>query len=62
MNAPRLAGVDDWYLVRQVNNFRRGIRGAHPQDAYGPQMRSMAAVVSDERSLDDLAYYINTLR
>lgn len=62
MNAPRLAGVDDWYLLTQLKNFRQGIRGAHPDDNYGPQMRSMAKVITDDRSLDDLAFFINTLR
>lgn len=62
MNAPRLAGADDWYLITQLKNFRQGIRGSHPDDNYGPQMRSMAAVVTDDRSLNDLAFYINTLR
>jgi len=62
MNAPRLAGVDDWYLITQLKNFREGIRGAHPQDPYGPQMRSMAAIVKSEQSLDDLALYINQLK
>ncbi|MEC9086505.1 MAG: c-type cytochrome, partial [Pseudomonadota bacterium] len=25
--APRLAGMEDWYLRRQLENFRAGIRG-----------------------------------
>ena len=32
---PRLKGMSDWYLVTQLNNFRQGIRGAHPKDIYG---------------------------
>ena len=36
MNAPGLKGMSDWYLVTQLKNFKQGIRGAHPQDLYGP--------------------------
>ncbi len=60
-NAPRLKGMSDWYLVTQLNNFKQGIRGAHPQDMYGSQMRSMAAMLSNEKATDDLVAYINTL-
>ena len=61
MNAPRLAGISDWYLVTQLNNFKQGIRGAHPQDLYGPQMMSMAASLHDERAISDLVGYIGGL-
>jgi cytochrome c oxidase subunit II len=60
MNAPRLAGMSDWYLVTQLNNFKQGIRGAHPEDMYGPQMASMAAILADDQATNDLIAYINT--
>lgn len=61
MNAPRLAGMSDWYLITQLKNFKQGIRGAHPKDMYGPQMRSLAAILADDRATSDLVAYINTL-
>jgi cytochrome c oxidase subunit 2 len=61
-NAPRLAGMSDWYLVTQLKNFKQGIRGAHPKDMYGPQMASMAAMLADDQATSDLVSYINTLR
>jgi len=61
-NAPRLAGMSDWYLVTQLKNFKQGVRGAHPKDMYGPQMASMAAILADEQATNDLVAYINTLR
>jgi cytochrome c oxidase subunit 2 len=61
MNAPRLAGMSDWYLVTQLKNFKHGIRGAHPKDMYGPQMLSMAAILANDQAIDDLVAYINTL-
>jgi cytochrome c oxidase subunit 2 len=61
-NAPGLKGMSDWYLVTQLNNFKHGIRGSHPQDMYGAQMALMAATLADEQSVNDLVAYISTLR
>jgi cytochrome c oxidase subunit II len=61
MNAPRLKGMSDWYLVTQLKNFREGIRGAHPQDLYGTQMALMAAMLSDDHLISDVVAYIGTL-
>jgi cytochrome c oxidase subunit 2 len=61
MNAPRLAGMSDWYLITQLKNFRQGIRGAHPKDMYGPQMVSMGAFLASDQAINDIVAYINTL-
>jgi len=62
LNAPRLAGMPDWYLVRQLQNFQQRIRGAHHQDFYGWQMAMMADVLADDRAINDLVSYVNTMR
>lgn len=61
INAPRMAGMTDWYLASQLRNFRGGIRGEHPQDFYGKQMGFMAKSLHNEQAIDDLVAYINTL-
>jgi cytochrome c oxidase subunit 2 len=61
MNAPRQAGLDDWYLVTQLKNFRSGARGAHDDDAYGMQMNMMAAILNTDEAINDVVAYINTL-
>ena len=61
LNAPRLAGMSDWYLVSQIKHFKEGIRGAHRQDRYGLQMRLMAEIARNDKEVDDLVAYINTL-
>jgi cytochrome c oxidase subunit II len=63
--APRLAGMSDWYLARQLRDFRSEIRGGHAQDFAGAQMLQMAqasGVVKDDRAIDDLAAYLATMR
>ena len=61
MNAPRLAGMTDWYIERQLNLFRDGVRGTHPTDFYGFQMSFMAKVLRNEQAVKDIVAYINTL-
>jgi cytochrome c oxidase subunit II len=60
-SAPALAGLSNDYLVRQLNGFRSGVRGAQPSDTYGQQMASMAAFLADEDSVRDVAAFIQTL-
>jgi cytochrome c oxidase subunit 2 len=61
MNAPRLNKLNDWYLVRQLQNYKQGVRGAHPADLYGKQMNLMTGVLRSEQEMIDLVAYINTL-
>jgi cytochrome c oxidase subunit 2 len=61
-DAPKLAGMSDWYFVTQISNFRAGIRGLHPSDDYGEQMVGMATAMSGLEEIEDVAAYINTLR
>jgi len=52
IEAPRLAGMEAWYLKRQLENFRAGIRGTHSQDIQGIAMQPMAAKLTDESIAD----------
>jgi len=61
LQAPRLAGQNDWYLKRQLRNFRKGIRGTHEEDDYGHQMVLMARSLQNEKAIDDLLAYVETL-
>lgn len=62
LNAPALSTTGDWYQVRQLQLFKDGLRGAHPNDTYGQQMRPMAGVLPDDAAIRDVASYINSLR
>ena len=61
MNAPALAGREAWYLVRQMENFKSGVRGSHPDDVYGRQMAPMVAVLPDAQAIEDVATYLSSL-
>jgi cytochrome c oxidase subunit 2 len=62
LNAPRLAGQQDWYLVRQLQNFKSGLRGTQPKDAYGAQMKPMAAMLANDQAINDVVAYVDTLK
>ena len=62
LNAPAIAGQNDWYIVRQLYNFKNGIRGADPKDTYGQQMRPMAMTLPNDAAINNIAAYISTLK
>ena len=57
---PRLTIVGDSYLLRQINNFQTGVRGAHKEAKLGQQMKAMSLLVSDEE-INDIVAYLNEL-
>jgi cytochrome c oxidase subunit 2 len=61
-NAPRLSNMNDWYLARQIQQFRQGHRGRDPQDFAGAQMATMSRTVAEGKATDDLVAYIATLQ
>ena len=60
LSSPPLAGQSDWYLVRQMENYRSGVRGSVPGDLWGIQMRAAAAVLQSDADVRDLVAYINS--
>ncbi|MDY6982592.1 MAG: c-type cytochrome [Pseudomonadota bacterium] len=61
LNAPKLAGQEEWYTVRQLENFKNGVRGNNPRDTYGMQMAPMAQTLPDAQAMQDVAAYIRSL-
>lgn len=61
LNSPDLSIQQDWYIVRQLENFKSGARGAHVDDAFGAQMRPMAMMLADAAAMKNVAAYIASL-
>jgi cytochrome c553 len=59
--APRIAGQNASYLVRQLQNFRTGLRGAQVGDDYGALMSNFARMLPDDQAVEDVAAYIALL-
>ncbi len=62
LNAPPLAGQNDWYLVRQIENYQTGGRGGAPGDIWGAQMRASTGVLGDAAAVRDVVAYVSTLK
>jgi len=61
IKAPRLSGMEPWYVEHQLQNFKKEIRGLHVDDAYGYEMQPMAAALSDEQ-IGEVAVFVNATR
>lgn len=59
--APALAGQDAAYLRRQLQNFRTGLRGTHPLDTLGAQMRASVTTLRDDTSVASVAAHVAAL-
>jgi len=61
MGAPTLAGQADWYMYAQLQKFKNGMRGAHPEDAMGAQMAAMSQTLADTTAMLDVVSYVRKL-
>lgn len=59
--APQIAGLPAWYITAQVQKFRGGIRGAHPDDVGGLKMRPMSRTLKSEADVELVAKYVESL-
>ncbi len=62
VNAPHIAGLNAWYVEAQLNKFRSGMRGTHPRDIEGMQMRPMSLTIATEDDVKNVAEYVETLK
>ena len=62
LGSPALTGLNDWYLVTQMRNFKNGTRGGQRGDTYGMQMRASAGLLPDDQAIHDVVRYISTLQ
>ncbi len=62
LGSPKLVGIDDWYLERQLIHFKNGIRGSHPEDKSGAQMKQIVNTLKDEQAIKDVVAYIQSLQ
>lgn len=59
LNSPKLAGLNDWYLVEQITKFRAGQRGYHSDDKLGRQMKMMSSILPDQEAINDVASFLS---
>jgi cytochrome c oxidase subunit 2 len=62
MGAPALLNQQDWYMLKALDKFKSGLRGADTSDAQGQQMAAMSSTLEDHQAMLDVIAYIQTLR
>lgn len=60
LNSPKLTGQPAWYIERQLQYFKTGVRGGEG-DVFGLQMAPMAATLIDDEAVRNMAAYIASL-
>jgi cytochrome c553 len=61
IRAPKVPGVEPWYLKRQLENFASGVRGTPAGDAPGHEMAPVALRLREEGQLDAAVAFLATL-
>lgn len=61
LDAPPIAGLQAWYVERQLHNFDDEIRGMHEEDLPGAQMIVINGIFRNDASMKNVAAYVETL-
>jgi len=60
--APSIAGLPPWYVRAQLDKFRTGARGDHPEDVDGLRMRPMSRTLANQNEIAMVSEYVASLR
>jgi cytochrome c553 len=56
--APAIAGLPEWYVVKQLQMFRSGSRGLHPGDTGGLRMYPMSQWLTNDDDVAAVSAYV----
>ena len=59
--APSIAGLSSWYVQAQLENFKKGVRGMHPDDRGGLRMYPMSLALKSDADIEAVASYVSSL-
>src|SRR6186713_948280 len=58
IRAPKLSGMEPWYLARQLENFAAGTRGVAAEDGSGHEMGPVGLRLKNEGAIDAAVQFI----
>lgn len=61
IGAPAIAGLERWYVKRQLRGFQNGYRGWHPEDLAGKRMEPMARAMDTDEKVDLVSAYVASM-
>jgi hypothetical protein len=59
--SPPLVGLQDWYLLAQIDKFKSGWRGVDPADPNGTKMKLSSQYIESEQAKHDVVAFILSL-
>jgi cytochrome c553 len=59
IRAPKIAGIQPWYLKQELERFRGKLRGTRSEDVTGMEMQPVAMQLNDQ-AIDGVAAYVST--
>ena len=62
IKSPKLAGLQDWYILESLMKFKSGERGSGEGDLQGKLMQTSVQLLKDEQAMKDIAAYLGTLK
>lgn len=62
LQAPPLRHLNDWYIAKQLINFRHGYRGSDNADDQAKQMQAAAKLLSTHQDIVDVVTYLQHIQ
>lgn len=56
--APNIAGLPEWYVLAQLQNFKSGARGTHPEDTGGLRMYPMSWTLKTDEDMKAVSAFV----
>lgn len=60
-DGPALAGLEAWYIEKQIYNFRNGLRGYSDEDIPGQVMHGSTPMIRNDFTIKSISEYIASL-
>lgn len=61
VGAPAIAGLEHWYVKRQLRGFQNSYRGWHAEDLAGKRMQPMARIMDTDEKVDLVSAYVASM-
>jgi cytochrome c553 len=61
LKSPALAAQESWYILSQLQKYKSGVRGKHPEDIEGMMMAPLVAVLPQTSDMEAVSTYLSSL-
>jgi cytochrome c oxidase subunit II len=61
LKSPALAAQESWYILSQLQKYKNGVRGKHPEDIEGMMMAPLLALLPQTSDMEAVSTYLSSL-